>query len=94
MRKFNDDEIMHYEEIYMTSEEFARMYAHNYEITFETYNDGHPTTRKVIVRAMTVMDAIDALCEDEQMHVTQVRQSPILVIDATNKRSRYEDKTM
>lgn len=95
MRKFNDDEIMRCDdEIYMTQEAFARMYAHNYEITFATYNDGRPITRKVIVRALTVMDAIEALCEDEQMHVTQVRESPIAVIDATNKCSRYEDKAM
>ena len=77
MRKLYDDE-----DIYTSEEEFNRMYVHTYEITFEAYNDGRPITRKVIVRAFCVMDAINALCEDERNHITQIKKSPILVLDA------------
>ena len=86
MRKignFYDDEIMCVEEKFMSQEEFNRMYVRTYEITFEAYNEGRPDTRKVIVRAYCVMDAINALCEDERMHITQIKKSPILVLDAT-----------
>lgn len=85
MRKLYDEDVMCVEEMYMSQEEFNRMHVRTYEITFETYNDGRPTTRKVIVRAYCVMDAINALAEDERMHILQIKKSPILVLDATQR---------